>query len=55
MPICLTAWTIEDFETVPRGLVEKNRVILLHDLMNSLKFLNPKCNNIAVKERHDQV
>ena len=60
MPTCLTSWGIcltswgKNLKLSPEGMLKKNRVVILHDLMNSLKFLNPKRNNIAASELRDR-
>ena len=52
MPTCLTSWAIEEFETVPRKLLQKNLAVTPRGLPSSSKSLNRKCKNIAVKKLH---
>ena len=52
MPTCLTSWAIEEFETVPVNMLQKNLAVTPHGLPSSSKSLNRKCKNNAVKKLH---
>ena len=53
-PTCVISWALEEFDTVPRRYVDKEPGCHPPPLMNSVKFENPKCSNIAASEPRGQ-